>query len=136
MPGKRRFSICVDAGLVEQLDRMIVDEGYGNRSQAVSAMIRGRLVKHRAKRNKGSVAGTITLIFDHHKRGLQARLTAIQHEFLHEITTSVHLHLSHALCMEVLLVKGEARRLEELARNLTTLKGVAHGGLSVAGVAG
>ena len=135
MSGKRRFSICVDDELVDQLDQMIVDEGYGNRSQAVSTMIRERLVKHRAKLGDGPVAGTITLIFDHHRRGLQARLTGIQHKFLHEITSSVHLHLTHSLCMEVLLVKGEARRLEQLARTLTTLKGVAHGDLSVTGMA-
>jgi CopG family nickel-responsive transcriptional regulator len=136
MSEKRRFSICVDRELVDQLDQMIADDGYANRSQAVSAIIREQLVKHRAKMGDGAVAGTITLIFDHHKRGLQARLTEIQHQFLHEITSSVHLHLTHSLCMEVLLVKGEARRLEQLARRLTTLKGVAHGDLSVTAMAG
>lgn len=136
MPGKRRFSISVDDDLVAPLDRMVRREGYGNRSRAVSAMIRERLVEHRARLGDGPVAGTITLIFDHHKPGLQARLTRIQHDFLEEITSSVHLHLTHSLCMEVLLVRGEARRLERLARSLTTLKGVAHGELSVAGMAG
>jgi CopG family nickel-responsive transcriptional regulator len=136
MAGKRRFSICVDEDLVEQLDRMIAEEGYGNRSQTISAMISERLVRHREKLGDGTVAGTITLIFDHHKRGLQARMTGIQHAFLKEIVTSVHLHLTHHLCMEVLLVKGPAARLRQLARKLTTLKGVAHGALSISGTAG
>jgi len=131
MAGKQRFSVSVDEDLVAPLDRMILEEGYANRSQAISAMISERLVRFRENRADGLLAGTITLVFDHHKRGLQTRMTAIQHEFLHEIVTAMHLHLTHDLCMEVLLVKGEGGRLRELARQLTTLKGISHGELSV-----
>jgi len=135
MSGKRRFSVCVDGELVERLDRMVVEEGYDNRSQAISAMVSERLARHSETHGGGAVAGTITLVFDHHKRGLQARMTSVQHEFLEEIVTAVHLHLTHDLCMEVLLVKGSSERLYKLARQLTTLKGVAHGGLSVTSAA-
>ena len=135
MSGKRRFSVSVDDDLVGQLDRMVAEEGYENRSQAISAMISERLVKHQEKQSAGELAGTITLVFDHHKRGLQARMTSIQHDFLHEIVTAVHLHLTHDLCMEVLLVKGTAERLRQLSRALTTIKGVAHGELSVTSAA-
>lgn len=135
MTGKRRFSVSVDGELVAPLDRMVEEEGYQNRSQAISAMISERLVRYRELHGSGAVAGTITLVFDHHKRGLQARMTGIQHEFLHEIVTAVHLHLTHDQCMEVLLVKGRSARLHQLARRLTTLKGVAHGALSVTSAA-
>jgi len=135
MASKQRFSVSVDEELVGPLDRMLVEEGYANRSQAISVMISERLVRFRENQTKGMLAGTITLVFDHHKRGLQARMTAIQHDFLHEIVTAMHLHLTHDLCMEVLLVKGKGGRLRELARQLTTLKGISHGELSVTSAA-
>jgi CopG family nickel-responsive transcriptional regulator len=136
MSSKRRFSVCVDSELVEKLDRMVEDEGYANRSQAVSAMIGDRILKHHEKQATRIVTGTITLVFDHHKRGLQAKMTDIQHGYQKNIIAQVHLHLTRHLCMEVLLVKGKNADLRTLARELTTLKGVTHGELSVTAAEG
>lgn len=131
MQSKKRFSVCLDGPLLEELDVMVAAEGYKSRSQAMSAMINEQLVRHKAGFSSESLAGTITLVFDHHKHGLQARLTNIQHGYLEQIVASMHLHLTNHLCMEVLLVNGKAAQLRELTCKLTTIKGVVHGELSV-----
>jgi CopG family nickel-responsive transcriptional regulator len=126
-----RFSISLAPSLLQQLDQMSADKGYDNRSLAVADMIRNQLVEHRQKTGKEDIAGTITLVYDHHKPHLQGTLTDIQHDHHDVILSTVHVHLDHHNCLEVLLVRGKADIIRKIADALITAKGVKHGKLTV-----
>ena len=79
----------------------------------------------------GEIAGTITLVYDHHKRDLQSKLTDIQHDHEGLIISVLHVHLDHHNCMEVLAVRGRADAVRKLADGLIAVKGVKHGKLTV-----
>ena len=126
-----RFSISMAAELVSQLDAMAKAKGYANRSQAVADMVRAQLVEHHAEKENQEIAGTVTLVYDHHKRAIQALLTDIQHDHQELIIATLHVHLDHHNCMEVLAVRGPANAIRKLADLLTVAKGVKHGKLTV-----
>jgi CopG family nickel-responsive transcriptional regulator len=126
-----RFSLSMQEPLVRRLDAMARERGFPNRSRAVEAMVRDRLVEHAAARGKGEIAGTVTLVYDHHRPGLQARLTAVQHDHHHAIISTLHVHLDHDHCIEVLVVRGPAPEVRALADRLCAVKGVQHGKLTV-----
>jgi len=126
-----RFSISMSAELVSQLDAMAKAKGYANRSQAVADMVRAQLVEHHAEQENQEIAGTVTLVYDHHKRAIQALLTDIQHDHQELIIATLHVHLDHHNCMEVLAVRGPANAIRKLADLLTVAKGVKHGKLTV-----
>ena len=126
-----RFSISLPPSLLRQLDEMSGDKGYDNRSLAIADMIRDRLVEHRQKFGNEDIAGTITLVYDHHKPHLQATLTDIQHDHHDVILSTVHVHLDHHNCLEVLLVRGKAAVIKKIADELIGAKGVKHGKLTV-----
>ena len=126
-----RFSVSMDGELVDQLDAMSKKKGYANRSQALADMVRARLVDHWAEVGGGEIAGTITLVYDHHTRDLQAKLTDIQHAHEGLIISVLHVHLDHHNCMEVLAVRGQAPAVRKLADGLIAVKGVKHGKLTV-----
>ncbi|HUC86177.1 MAG TPA: nickel-responsive transcriptional regulator NikR [Candidatus Acidoferrales bacterium] len=126
-----RFSVSLPPTLLEQLDGMTEEKGYNNRSQAIADMIRAELVEHRQKFGAEEIAGTITLVYDHHKQNVQAALTDIQHDHHHVIISSVHVHLDHDNCLEVLVVRGKAGVIKSIADELTAAKGVKHGKLTV-----
>lgn len=126
-----RFSVSLPPSLLDQLDQMARQKGYDNRSLAIADMIRAQLVEHRQKFGDEDIAGTITLVYDHHKPHLQATLTDIQHDHHDVILTTVHIHLDHHNCLEVLLVKGKAAVIRKIADELTSAKGVKHGKLTV-----
>lgn len=129
--GAVRFSISVPASLARQLDRMAREKGYVNRSLAVADMIRSNLVEHRQKYGEQDIAGTITLLYDHHKQHVQAALTDIQHDHHEVIVATLHVHLDHHNCMEVLAVRGKAALIKRIADELIAAKGVKHGKLTV-----
>jgi CopG family nickel-responsive transcriptional regulator len=126
-----RFTVSLPPTLLKQLDQMTHEKGYDNRSLAIADMIRAQLVEHRQKSDAGEIAGTITLVYDHHKPHLQASLTDIQHDHHDAILSTVHVHLDHHNCLEVLIVRGKASVIRKIADELIAAKGVKHGKLTV-----
>jgi CopG family nickel-responsive transcriptional regulator len=126
-----RFTISLPPALLRDLDRMIREKGYANRSLAVADLIRAGLVEHRQQYGSGEIAGTITLVYDHHKPHVQAALTSIQHEHHKVVLSTLHVHLDHDNCLEVLVVRGTAAIIKKIADELIGAKGVKHGKLTV-----
>ncbi len=73
--------------------------------------------------------GTVTLIYDHHTRGVTEKLTELQHAHHDLVVSTSHAHLDHDYCLEVLIVHGKSARVEQFAGCLIGLKGVQHGRL-------
>jgi CopG family nickel-responsive transcriptional regulator len=126
-----RFSVSLQPSLLDDLDEMVRQKGYGSRSAAIADMVRDHLVEHRQKLGNREIAGTITLVYDHHKPQLQSLLTSIQHDHHHCILSTVHVHLDHDNCLEVLLVKGKAAIVRGIADQIIAAKGVKHGKLTI-----
>ena len=122
-----RFGISLDDKLLDQFDTLCAKRGSPNRSEAIRDLIRATLVEDRWEEEKSIVAGTLTMVFDHHKSDLAQRLTEEQHEFHDLIITTLHVHLDHDNCLEVLVLKGEPRRMRALADKLIACRGVKHG---------
>lgn len=122
-----RFSISMRGDLLRQLDTLVKVKGYSNRSQAISDMVKGSIVEHQGQQADREIAGSITLVYDHHKRNIQALLTRIQHDHGAQIIATLHAHLDHHNCMEVLAVRGNAKDVGRLAYRLLAAKGVKHG---------
>jgi CopG family transcriptional regulator, nickel-responsive regulator len=129
--GVVRFSVSVPKELAKQLDQMTREKGYDNRSLAVADMVRAQLVEHRQNLGNQDIAGTITLVYDHHKQHVQATLTDIQHDHHEVIISTLHVHLDHHNCLEVLVVRGKAGTIKKIADELIAAKGVKHGKLTV-----
>ena len=126
-----RISISLPGALYDELDAMVAARGYASRSEAISKMISEQLVQHEQQLGRQIMAGTITLIYDHSKNGLQSRLMKIQRKHLKEIISSQHVHLERQHSLEVLLVQGPGVRLKRIADELITCRGVKHGYLTV-----
>jgi CopG family nickel-responsive transcriptional regulator len=130
MVGVSRFSVSVDPELLEEFDRTIEGLGY-NRSTAVQAAMRGFLSDYKWGEGEGEVAGTITMVYDHHVSGLVEELNHLQHEHLGIVSSSTHVHMDHDNCLEILAVKGPASHIKSLAGSLAVIRGVKQLKLSI-----
>lgn len=122
-----RFGVSLDEELLEPFDALCAVKGYSNRSEAIRDLIRKALVAEEWQQADGQGAGTLTLVYDHHKNDLARRLTQMQHDEHDIIIATLHVHLDHHNCLEVLILKGEAARVRALADKLISCKGVKHG---------
>ncbi|WP_293778384.1 nickel-responsive transcriptional regulator NikR [uncultured Oxalicibacterium sp.] len=126
-----RISVSLPPALLEELDHMVESSGYGSRSQAIGDMVNYQLVEHKRKLGNEVMVGTLTLLYDRTTRGLQKNLADIQYQHIHEVISSLHVHLSHDKMMEVILLQGPANYLQELANTMLTLRGVVTGKLQL-----
>lgn len=126
-----RFGISMKEELLLHFDQIIKGKGYSNRSEAIRDLIRDQLVNQEWMQEEGEVAGTITLIYDHHVIGLSQTLTKIQHHHHHLFLCTMHVHLDHDNCLETIVVKGRAKEVREVAHRLIGTKGVKHGRLTI-----
>jgi CopG family transcriptional regulator, nickel-responsive regulator len=131
-----RISITIEQDLLDRFDAVIEAAGGGNRSEAIRDLVRDRLLEDEAARGQGQAVGTVTLVYDHNKRHLAEQLTDAGHEHHHEILASMHLHLDHDHCLEVMAVRGKRSVLRRVADTMIGMKGVLHGKLVLSGVNG
>lgn len=127
-----RFGVSLDSELLEKFDALCAKRGNPSRSEAIRDLIRQELIREEWENETQSSAATLTLVFDHHRSDLAQKLTELQHESHESIIASMHVHLDHDNCLEVLVLMGPAAKLRALADKLTAVKGVKHGELSLA----
>jgi len=131
MSGLSRIGVAIDTGLLDKFDRLIGQRGYTNRSEAFRDLIRDELVEQTWESPDSQVVGTVTLVYDHHVRLLSEKLTSMQHDFHRSILSTLHVHLDHDNCLEVLVVRGRAAQVRKVADALISTKGVKHGRLTI-----
>jgi len=120
----------MEAPLLKKFDRLIARRGYANRSEALRDLVRGELVQEEWADAEAETVGTITLVYDHHTHDLDERLVDIQHHQHDLVISSMHVHLTARMCLEVLAVRGKAKAIQALADKLIATKGVRHGKLT------
>jgi CopG family nickel-responsive transcriptional regulator len=127
-----RFSVSLEDDLMRQFDRYCREGQFATRSEAVRQLIRDRLTRRAWASETREAAGTLTLVYDHHRAQLRDRMLELQHEHTDLVIATLHAHLSHDLCLEVIVLRGPAGKLQKIASQLRGMKGVHKGELVMA----
>lgn len=126
-----RISISLPADTADELDKMLSERGFHNRSQGILEMIKQNLIEHDQQNEESIMAGTITLFYDSSKSGLLEKLAQIQRENIEECISSQHVLLEGDFIMEVVLVQGPVGKLRHITNRMLTCKGVSSGKLTL-----
>ena len=126
----KRFTISIEQELLDDFDTYMQQHQYKNRSEAIRDLIRERFVQNEWAADK-DVMCVISLVYDHHKPQVQEKITALQHEYHHQIVSTTHVHMDHDNCLEVIIIRGKAEEVQALADNLLALRGVRYGNLAM-----
>jgi len=110
---------------------LIARRGYPSRSEAFRDLIRDALIQESAASGNARIVGTVTLVYAHQVRLLSEKLTSLQHAFHHAMLSTLHVHLDHDNCLEVVVVRGKAAEVRRIADALISMKGVKHGRLTI-----
>ncbi len=131
-----RFGVSIGEVLLDKFDKMIDKKGYTNRSEAIRYLIRDKLVESswEDKTSAGEAIGTITIVYNHHTREIGDKLTNLAHDNYDLVISTMHVHLSHESCLEVIAVKGSGGQIRNFSDNLISTRGVKHGKLVITGL--
>lgn len=126
----KRFGVSLEESILNELDELVENNQFPNRSQAIRHLIKNSAIREKIGKNK-IVAGALVIVYDHHKRDLSSKLISVQHDFHDIILSTQHVHLSHALCLETIAMKGKAQQLTKIADAIIGIKGIKHGKLVI-----
>ena len=120
-----RTCVSLPSDLLDRFDEIIEKRGYSSRSEALRDAIRSYIVNYEwMSEVQGERVGVISLVYEHDQRGLADELTEIQHRHMGLITSSVHVHLDHENCLEIIALRGDGDAIRQLAETVMALKGV------------
>ena len=131
MDGVTRIGVSLEPELLKEFDEIIMKKGYVSRSEAIRDLVRDALAENEWKNPDQYMVGVIVMIYDHTVSNVKEKLMNIQHDHGHGINTTIHVHLDHDRCMEMLLVNGRLEDLKELTDEITAVKGVLRGKLTM-----
>ncbi len=120
-----RIGISLPKSLLDKFDEILELRGYSSRSEGIRDAIRSYITYYKWMSDvTGERQGVITMVYDHEHRGLLQVLTDIQHDYLDVIQSSLHSHVSHDKCVEIILLRGDGKKLKDIAERLMSQKGV------------
>ena len=129
MSGERgvvRASVSFPPELLREFDELARRLGYRKRSQAICDAMRNFIVEYSWREARGDVIGVISFIYEHDVGSVAERLLDIEHSFNDVIVSTMHVHLDERNCLEVLVSRGPAERIQRLSSELMSLRGVKH----------
>jgi len=124
-----RFGVALEGSLLRNLDAVVAERGC-TRSELFRDLARATVGRAKVPQAVDAIA-TLTLVYDHHVRDLSERLTELQHELGEQVRATLHVHINHDLCLEVIVIRGRSDRLQAIADRLLALRGVKHGGIEI-----
>lgn len=124
-----RFGVAMESSLLAEFDALVEARG-GTRSEALRDLARAAVTRAKVAKGVDAVA-TLTLIYDHHVRDLTEKLTEVQHELGEGVRSTLHVHLDHDKCLEIVVMHGRSDVLQAQADRILAMKGVLHGALEL-----
>jgi CopG family nickel-responsive transcriptional regulator len=124
MKGLERIGVSLEMDLLAEFDQLIAGKGYGSRSEAIRDLIRQDLSAARLDDPNAQAVAAVLLVYDHHVTKLADKLLSLQHSHLLETVSSLHVHLDHHHCLEVIVLRGTVGQIHRVGDQMVSLKGV------------
>ena len=125
-----RFSVAMPESLLMEFDQLVARRGLAkNRSEVIRDLVRDALMESLSESPETDIMGTLTIVYDHHSNDLQIKLHQIQHDHFDNIVSTMHVHVNHELCLEIIVLRGPSALVYDLANMISGTKGVLNGKL-------
>jgi CopG family nickel-responsive transcriptional regulator len=126
-----RVGVSLDKKLLAAFDKLIANQGYGSRSEAIRDLIRQQIDGERLRNPKAEAVAAVFLVYDHHSTKLMDKLTDLQHSHILHTISSMHVHLDEHDCLEVIVLRGRVGQINRMGESMLSLKGVKLGRINL-----
>ena len=123
-----RLSLSLDENLYNKMEELVKKSNRSNRSEYIREILRAKLIEQEWDAEQ-KVVGTLSLVYDHEKRSLSKKLNKLQHSKHNLVLALIHVHISHSVCAEMIMLRGKAGEILKLVGKLKQQIGILHSGL-------
>ncbi len=130
-----RMSFSIEEELSEQLETLLVQSGYDNRSEFIRDMIRKQLTRKLCSVD-GKVIGTISVLCNLNSSGIEAKLNKVLDDSVPRTLGMSRFALDENASTVMITVEGIGNDIRELVNSIRKLKGVIQAEFVITSVAG
>ena len=130
-----RMSFSIEEELFEQLETLLSQSGYSNRSEFIRDMIRKQLTRKLCAVS-GVVIGTISVLCDLTNSGIEAKLTKVVDTSSPRILGMSRFALKDNCSTVMITVEGIGTEIRELVNSIRKLKGIIQAEFVITSAAG
>ena len=129
------MSFSIEEELYEQLEELLAQSGYSNRSEFIRDMIRKQLTRKLCSIS-GTVVGTVSVLCDLNISGIEAKLTGTLDAASAEVLGMSRFALKGHCSTAMITVTGTGEEIRELVNSIRKLKGVIQAEFVITSAAG
>ncbi|MFW9768987.1 MAG: nickel-responsive transcriptional regulator NikR [Candidatus Thorarchaeota archaeon] len=119
----KRFGVSIPEDLLVKFDEIVRMKGYIGRSEAIRDAMRGYISQVELESGQEGTVASLNIIYRHKPR-LMAELTKAQHDAHVNVISTIHVHVSHSHCLEVITLKGDKQSIDKMTNKISGLKGI------------
>ncbi|HEV8387207.1 MAG TPA: CopG family ribbon-helix-helix protein [Nitrososphaera sp.] len=117
-------SVSLNEEILNEVDKLQKALGFSGRSEIVRAGIRNLLAEEKERQDlSGSLFAVLLAIHDEKS---DDQVTTMQHDYDRLITTHIHNKIDGDRCLEIFLIKGEAREIKDMTKKFQSNKKMDH----------
>lgn len=127
----QRITITIDNQLYKEIEKLAEARGYQNRSEIVRDLVRAGISETKEASPSGDCIASVVYIYDQQTRDLPQRLA---HAFqrAHDLSVAtMRISLDHESCMEVAVLRGKSKSVQQLANAIIAERGTRHGRITM-----
>ena len=119
----KRMSFSIEEELFDQLEGLLAQSGYENRSEFIRDMIRKQLTRKQCA-NSGKVIGTISILCNLKSAGIETKLIKTLDQATPKILGMSRFALGENLSTAMVCAEGIGMEIRELVNSIRRQKGV------------
>ncbi|MDP9002783.1 MAG: nickel-responsive transcriptional regulator NikR [Myxococcota bacterium] len=124
-----RFGVAMETSLLAQFDQL-VRERKSSRSEVLRDLARAEIMLSLSRKRVDAFA-SVTIVYSHHVRELSEKITEMQHQLGDQVRSTMHVHLDRHRCLEVIVMRGRADKLQLAAERLFATRGILQGSIEI-----
>ena len=127
----QRITITLDDELADEIDKLVKQRGYQNRSEAVRDLVRAGIVETQPEHRPAECVASLIYVYDQGTRELPKRLANAYQEHHDLSVAKMRIALDEDTSMDVAVLKGKTTDVKPLAEQIIAERGVRHGRLVI-----
>ena len=127
----QRITVTLDDDLMADLSKFITRRRYTNQSEAVRNLARAAIQQATLDMGGGThqCVGAVIYVYESSARRVPQCLVELSRDRPDLFQTTLHVHLDHDRCMEVMVLQGRAEEVRGFSDQIIAQRGVRHGRL-------
>ena len=131
----QRITISIDEALAADLDRLIAQQNYESRSEALRDITRAAVERWRQDSDPAEFSvASLSYMFDRRVRSLADRLASLEHAHHDLIASSTIVRLDHDHSLVTVVLKGKTVAIRKFANRVAAQRGVTFAEFNPVGV--